>query len=58
MIESLTPRRIVEALDGHVVGQDMAKRAVAIALRNRFRRHAVEGEIKEGGTHRGTGEAG
>ena len=36
---SLTPREIVAELDRYIVGQDKAKRAVAIALRNRWRRH-------------------
>lgn len=35
---SMTPREIVEALDRHIIGQQQAKRAVAIALRNRWRR--------------------
>mgnify|MGYP001283929706 CR=1 FL=1 len=34
----LTPREIVEALDKYIIGQDKAKKAVAIALRNRYRR--------------------
>src|SRR3990167_4586397 len=34
----MTPREIVEELDRHIIGQDDAKRAVAIALRNRWRR--------------------
>jgi ATP-dependent HslUV protease ATP-binding subunit HslU len=37
-VEALTPRRIVEELDKHIVGQQAAKRAVAVALRNRYRR--------------------
>jgi ATP-dependent HslUV protease ATP-binding subunit HslU len=37
-VEELTPRRIVEELDKHIVGQQAAKRAVAVALRNRYRR--------------------
>ncbi len=37
-IEELTPRRIVEELNKHIVGQEAAKRAVAVALRNRYRR--------------------
>jgi ATP-dependent HslUV protease ATP-binding subunit HslU len=41
----LTPRQIVEALDRHVVGQAAAKRAVAVAVRNRLRRLAVGGEL-------------
>jgi ATP-dependent HslUV protease ATP-binding subunit HslU len=43
--EDLTPRQVVEALDRHVVGQSKAKRALAIALRNRARRRAVGGEL-------------
>jgi len=45
--ESLSPREIVSELDRYVVGQDKAKRAVAIALRNRWRRQAIEGEMKD-----------
>ena len=45
--ESLSPREIVSELDRFVVGQDKAKRAVAIALRNRWRRQAIEGEMKD-----------
>ena len=37
-LDDLTPRQIVEELDKHVVGQANAKRAVAVALRNRIRR--------------------
>jgi len=37
-LDDLTPRQIVAELDKHVVGQNAAKRAVAIALRNRVRR--------------------
>lgn len=43
----LTPREIVEALDKHIVGQDKAKRAVAIALRNRYRRSRLTPELRE-----------
>ena len=43
---SLTPRQIVEALDRHIVGQDDAKRAVAIAIRNRWRRQHLAEEMK------------
>ena len=39
---SLTPQEIVDQLDHHIVGQSAAKRAVAIALRNRWRRSQVE----------------
>ena len=41
-LDEMTPRQIVEALDKHVVGQKQAKRAVAIALRNRVRRQKLE----------------
>ena len=44
---SLTPAKIVEELDRYVVGQRDAKRAVAVALRNRWRRQAVEGDLRE-----------
>jgi ATP-dependent HslUV protease ATP-binding subunit HslU len=43
----LTPRRIVEELDRYIVGQDAAKRAVAVALRNRHRRRQLAGPIRE-----------
>lgn len=46
-IFDLTPRQIVRELDQYIIGQDEAKRAVAIALRNRWRRRRVEGEIGE-----------
>ncbi len=45
--ESLTPRQIVAELDKHVIGQAQAKRAVAIALRNRTRRQKLPAEIAE-----------
>ncbi len=45
--ESLTPRQIVAELDRHVVGQAAAKRAVAIALRNRMRRQQLSPELAE-----------
>ena len=44
---SLSPREIVSELDRFVVGQNNAKRAVAIALRNRWRRQALEGDMKD-----------
>ncbi|MEM7047652.1 MAG: ATP-dependent protease ATPase subunit HslU [Pseudomonadota bacterium] len=43
----LTPREIVGELDRHIVGQDDAKRAVAIALRNRWRRFQVEDDLRD-----------
>ena len=45
--ESLTPREIVAELDKYVVGQAAAKRAVAIALRNRMRRQKVSPDMAE-----------
>jgi ATP-dependent HslUV protease ATP-binding subunit HslU len=45
--DSLTPRQIVSELDKHVVGQTQAKRAVAIALRNRTRRQKLSPDIAE-----------
>ena len=42
----MTPREIVHELDKHIVGQDAAKRAVAIALRDRWRRSQVDGEMR------------
>ena len=43
----LTPRQIVRELDSYIVGQDEAKRAVAIALRNRYRRSKVDDAMRE-----------
>ena len=43
----LTPRQIVEKLDRHIIGQADAKRAVAIALRNRWRRQNVPEELAD-----------
>ena len=42
----MTPQDIVSELDKHIVGQSMAKRAVAIALRNRWRRQQVDGDLR------------
>ena len=48
MIEdALTPRQIVEELDKYIIGQDKAKRAVAIALRNRARRRQIPEELRD-----------
>ena len=44
---SFTPREIVSELDRYIIGQNDAKRAVAIALRNRWRRHQLEDQMKE-----------
>src|ERR1035437_2355408 len=46
-LDDLTPRQIVAELDKYVVGQDAAKRAVAVALRNRVRRQKLPPEIAE-----------
>ena len=43
---SMTPREIVHELDKHIIGQDEAKRAVAIALRNRWRRSRLDDELR------------
>ncbi len=45
-MSSLTPQQIVLELDKHIVGQNQAKRAVAIALRNRWRRQQVHGSLR------------
>ncbi|MFN5880911.1 MAG: AAA family ATPase, partial [Burkholderiales bacterium] len=42
----MTPQEIVSELDRHIIGQDRAKRAVAIALRNRWRRQQVEERLR------------
>ena len=45
-MSDMTPREIVHELDKHIIGQDEAKRAVAIALRNRWRRMQVDEELR------------
>ncbi len=45
-MSQMTPREIVSELDKHIIGQDNAKRSVAIALRNRWRRAQVTGDLK------------
>ena len=47
MSSAFTPREIVSELDRHIVGQNDAKRAVAIALRNRWRRQQLPAELRE-----------
>jgi ATP-dependent HslUV protease ATP-binding subunit HslU len=47
LLESLTPKAIVAALDEHIVGQHDAKRAVAVALRNRWRRQRLAPELRD-----------
>ena len=46
-MNELTPRKIVEELDKYIIGQRNAKRAVAIAIRNRWRRQQLADELKE-----------
>ena len=46
-METLTPRQIVEELDKYIIGQDEAKKSVAIALRNRWRRSRVDEAIRD-----------
>jgi ATP-dependent HslUV protease ATP-binding subunit HslU len=46
-VRDLTPRQIVEELDRHIVGQDAAKRAVAVAIRNRWRRQQLHGDMRQ-----------
>ena len=46
-MRDLTPRQIVAELDRHIVGQDAAKRAVAIAIRNRWRRQQLQGDMRQ-----------
>ena len=47
MIDNLTPKAIVAALDEHIIGQRDAKRAVAVALRNRWRRQRLAPELRD-----------
>ena len=46
-MKELTPKKIVEELDKYIVGQKDAKRAVAIAIRNRWRRLQLSDELRE-----------
>jgi ATP-dependent HslUV protease ATP-binding subunit HslU len=46
-VADLTPRQIVSELDRHIVGQDAAKRAVAVAIRNRWRRQQLPAELRK-----------
>ena len=45
-MSEMTPREIVSELDKHIIGQDNAKRSVAIALRNRWRRMQLNEELR------------
>ena len=45
-MKQLTPSQIVKELDRYIIGQNNAKKAVAIALRNRWRRQQVEGKLR------------
>ena len=47
MTETLTPKAIVAALDAHIIGQQDAKRAVAVALRNRWRRQRLPADLRD-----------
>ena len=47
MIDNLTPKAIVRALDEHIVGQSEAKKAVAVALRNRWRRQRLPDDLRD-----------
>jgi ATP-dependent HslUV protease ATP-binding subunit HslU len=47
MTQSLTPKAIVAALDAHIIGQADAKRAVAVALRNRWRRQQLSADLRD-----------
>lgn len=47
MTENLTPKAIVAALDEHIIGQSEAKRAVAVALRNRWRRQRLGADLRD-----------
>ena len=46
-MNNLTPKKIVEELDKYIIGQNKAKKAVAIALRNRWRRQLLPDELKD-----------
>src|SRR3954454_3430845 len=47
IVANLTPRQIVQELDRYIVGQDAAKRAVAVAIRNRWRRQQLPEELRK-----------
>jgi ATP-dependent HslUV protease ATP-binding subunit HslU len=45
-MSALKPREVVSQLDNYIIGQPNAKKAVAIALRNRWRRHQLRADLK------------
>src|ERR1700734_104387 len=47
MNDALTPKAIVRALDAHIIGQSDAKKAVAVALRNRWRRQRLGADLRD-----------
>src|SRR4029079_8087284 len=46
-VADLTPKQIVEELDRYIVGQEAAKKAVAVAIRNRWRRQQLSAELRK-----------
>ncbi|MGY0625260.1 MAG: HslU--HslV peptidase ATPase subunit, partial [Paraglaciecola chathamensis] len=46
-MSEMTPREIVHELDRHIIGQKNAKRAVSVALRNRWRRMQLSGDLRQ-----------
>jgi len=46
-MSAMTPREIVHELNKHIVGQEEAKRSVAIALRNRWRRMQLDSDLRD-----------
>ena len=46
-MKEMTPKQIVKQLDQYIIGQNSAKKSVAIALRNRWRRQQVKGKLRE-----------
>jgi len=47
LTQNLTPKEIVSQLDRYIIGQDLAKKSVAISLRNRYRRKQVDNPLRE-----------